>query len=229
VSCVLCVLPLTIDTSALSKPSRYIVRALQAVMAALLNYLSGVLLFSFHCFSFVASLPAAMMRRLIRSLAVRQRTAHIAAGSFHPASLSSQLPSSASASRMPPIPPEAVQYAQLPAQGKCFTASTIPKGLLKQHSTKQGTWGVIRVSKGQLEYQIHREASDEGQSEGKHTFVLDASRLGIIEPTIMHQVRPLTEDVEFTVEFHKVPVALENKELPAAITAPQDDTERNSK
>jgi tellurite resistance-related uncharacterized protein len=130
---------------------------------------------------------------------------------------------------MPQIPPEAVQYAQLPAQGKCFTASTIPKGLLKQHSTKQGTWGVIRVSQGQLEYQIHREASDEGQSEGKQTFVLDASRLGIIEPTIMHQVRPLTEDVEFTVEFHKVPVALENKELPAAITAPQDDTERNSK
>jgi tellurite resistance-related uncharacterized protein len=202
-------------------------------MTALLNYLSGVLLFSYHCFSFVAGLPAAMMRHLFRSLAVSQRTAavHIAAGPFHPTSRAAvHLPSSASAGHfMPQIPPEAVQYAQLPAPGKSFTASTIPKGLLKQHSTKQGTWGVIRVSQGQLEYQIHRDASDKGLSEAIHTFVLDSSQLGIIEPTVLHQVRPLTDNVEFTVEFHKVPVAVE-KELPHAIIAPRDDdTERNSK
>jgi tellurite resistance-related uncharacterized protein len=203
-------------------------------MAALLNYLSGVLLFSCHCFSFVAGLPPAMMRHLLRSLAVSQRAVHIAAGSFHPASRAAHLASSVSASYisasyMPQIPPEAVQYAQLPAQGKSFTASTIPKGLLKQHSTKKGTWGVIRVSQGQLEYQIHGDASDKGPFEAIHTFVLDASQLGIIEPTVLHQVRPLTDNVEFTVEFHKVAIAVGNKELPDAITAPQEDAEHNSK
>lgn len=49
---------------------------------------------------------------------------------------------------MAELPEAVVQYSQVPKAPKTFTATTIPKGLLKQHSTKRGTWGVIRVSKG---------------------------------------------------------------------------------
>jgi len=52
------------------------------------------------------------------------------------------------AAGMASLPEDVVKYSQVPKAPKTFTASTIPKGLLKQHTTKKGTWGVIRVSKG---------------------------------------------------------------------------------
>ena len=50
---------------------------------------------------------------------------------------------------------------------------------------------------GKLEYQINEPTVE--------TFVIDSSNVGIIEPTVRHQVRPLTPDVEFVVEFHRLP------------------------
>ena len=99
---------------------------------------------------------------------------------------------------MPELPSAVVQYSQVPtAKGKRFTATTIPKGLLKQHSTKNGTWGVIQVFQGRLEYQINEPAV--------RKFELDENHPGCIEPTVLHQVKPLTDDVEFVVEFYRLP------------------------
>ncbi|KAL7537254.1 hypothetical protein ACHAWF_005704 [Thalassiosira exigua] len=98
---------------------------------------------------------------------------------------------------MPMLPADVVQYTQVPKSGAVFAATTIPSGLTKRHTTKEGTWGVIRVSRGLLEYTILEP------SESVH--VLDARNLGVIEPTMLHQVKALSDDVEFVVEFWRVP------------------------
>lgn len=111
-----------------------------------------------------------------------------------------------SISSMPTLPEGVVQYSQVPKVGTMFTATTIPKGLLKEHSTKAGTWGVIRVKTGQLEYQINESPTTIQQPQPQQqTFILTSEIPGIIPPTIRHQVRPLTEDLEFCVDFHRFP------------------------
>lgn len=73
-----------------------------------------------------------------------------------------------------------------------FTQDSVPSGLLKDHSTKDGVWGLIQVQKGQLEYTI----------ENKEVHILTPDNSGIVEPTVTHHVRPLGE-VLFSVEFYK--------------------------
>ena len=105
----------------------------------------------------------------------------------------------AGASKMKSLPSGVVKYSQVPKDGtgKVFTKDTIPKGLLKEHNTKKGTWGVINVSKGQLQYQINEPQIS--------VHILDSNTRGIIEPQIKHQVTPLTDDVQFIVEFYRYP------------------------
>mmetsp|Transcript_39453 Transcript_39453/g.95451 ORF Transcript_39453/g.95451 Transcript_39453/m.95451 type:complete len:158 (+) Transcript_39453:138-611(+) len=106
------------------------------------------------------------------------------------------MPSSSSVLQMamPELPPEVGKYSQVPSADPYFTNDFIPKGLLKNHSTKDGTWGVIRVNKGELQYNI-----------GEESFVLTTSKTGIIEPNIKHSVKSLSEDLEFVVEFYRLP------------------------
>jgi tellurite resistance-related uncharacterized protein len=106
---------------------------------------------------------------------------------------------------MPQLPHNVVKYSQVPNNNhekveKVFTADTIPKGLLKQHSTKDGTWGVIRVLKGELEYVL--EQSEETLEVKFH---LTSDFRGVIEPKSLHHVSPLSPDVEFVVEFYRFP------------------------
>lgn len=96
---------------------------------------------------------------------------------------------------MPILPSNVVKYTQVPKTK--FTATTIPSGLLKSHTTKKGTWGVIRVFQGQLEYTIHEPE--------KSIHVIDKDHAGVIEPTMLHQVRAMSDDLEFVVEFWRVP------------------------
>ena len=98
--------------------------------------------------------------------------------------------------KMPKLPSGVVKYSQVPKAG-LFVKDTIPKGLLRQHNTKAGTWGVIRVEKGSLQYQINEPHT--------MTFKLEAPAQAIIEPTVFHEVKPLTDDVEFAVEFYRLP------------------------
>ena len=97
---------------------------------------------------------------------------------------------------MKALPSNVIKYSQVPKEG-FFVKGKIPRGLLKEHTTKRGTWGVIRVSEGQLEYQINEPSVEK--------YVLKEGTPGVIEPQIRHQVAPLTDDVKFVVEFHRVP------------------------
>ena len=75
-----------------------------------------------------------------------------------------------------------------------FDETSIPKGLLKSHQTKEGVWGKIIVLEGQLKYTIN--ASEE------EIVILDEQVFGVIEPTIFHEVEPLGT-VRFYVEFYR--------------------------
>lgn len=93
---------------------------------------------------------------------------------------------------MTPLPADVVAYKRTPE----FTASTVPAGLLRSHSTKAGTWGVIVVLEGALLYRILEPAVEEVR--------LDASVPGIVEPTVPHEVVP-EPGVRFFVEFYRKP------------------------
>ena len=84
--------------------------------------------------------------------------------------------------------PEGLQaYRSTPV----FTETTVPAGLLKDHETKAGVWGVIHVVSGQLRYRI--------PSLGEDT-VLSPEQDGIVIPQTPHSVAPLGA-VEFYVAF----------------------------
>lgn len=95
---------------------------------------------------------------------------------------------------MSELPPEMERYSQVPSNTSYFTNDFIPAGLLKDHSTRDGTWGVIRINKGELQYNV-----------GEESFVLTTSNPGIIEPNIEHSVKSLSEELEFVVEFYRLP------------------------
>ena len=96
---------------------------------------------------------------------------------------------------MKTLPDDVVNYSQVPAGNQTFTATSIPQGLRKNHSTKAGTWGVIRVLQGNLGYQIEDEPE----------ITLDPMTPGVIEPQVLHHVAPRSDDVEFVVEFYRYP------------------------
>lgn len=92
---------------------------------------------------------------------------------------------------MKQIPPQAQAYKRTPE----FTQDTVPQGLLNEHQTKEGVWGKIVVLEGQLQYTIN-----EPQTE---VIMLDEHRFGVVEPTILHQVKPMG-NVRFYVEFYRL-------------------------
>jgi len=105
----------------------------------------------------------------------------------------------AAAGGMKELPSDVVQYSQVPkTPGSCFTADKIPRGLLQDHTTKAGTWGVIRVTTGTLEYTIQEP------TQSVHEITAE-SKPGIIEPQVKHHVKALTDDLQFVVEFYRAP------------------------
>jgi len=75
-----------------------------------------------------------------------------------------------------------------------FDQASIPAGLLRDHSTKAGVWGVIHVLAGRLHYIVEPPLA------GEH--VLEPATPGIVVPEVLHRVAPLG-DVQFFVEFHR--------------------------
>jgi tellurite resistance-related uncharacterized protein len=82
-----------------------------------------------------------------------------------------------------------------------FTETTVPAGLLRSHSTKAGTWGLIHVLDGRLAYRI----TDPRRPASESVLTADGEP-GVVEPTILHEVEPLGA-VRFYVEFLKTPDA----------------------
>ena len=91
---------------------------------------------------------------------------------------------------MKSLPDNVSAYKRTPE----FTQDTVPAGLLSAHRTREGAWGLIVVLEGQLEYRI---------LEPEHEIVqLNESLPGVVEPTILHEVKPRGE-VRFYVEFYR--------------------------
>jgi tellurite resistance-related uncharacterized protein len=89
---------------------------------------------------------------------------------------------------MKQIPENVTAYKQTPE----FDEISVPKGLLNAHQTKEGVWGKIVILEGVLQYTI---------SEPEEVILLDVNRFGVVEPTALHQVKPLGK-VRFYVEFY---------------------------
>lgn len=87
------------------------------------------------------------------------------------------------------LPAEVSAYRRTPV----FDAATIPAGLLRDHATKAGVWGVIRVLSGRLSY-----VSGDPPS----AVELGPGRPGLVRPEARHSVAPLG-DVRFFVEFYR--------------------------
>jgi tellurite resistance-related uncharacterized protein len=92
---------------------------------------------------------------------------------------------------MKTLPPKAVPYRRTSE----FTDSSVPSGLLRGHTTKEGAWAKIVVLEGILTYRILEPAFEE--------VLLSPTRCGVIEPTIEHEVVP-HRGVRFYVEFYRV-------------------------
>ena len=91
------------------------------------------------------------------------------------------------------LPGGLVSYRRTPE----FTEETVPAGLKRAHSTKEGVWGLIHVLGGKLRYRI----LDERRAPAE-LLLVPGSPPGIVEPTVLHEVEPLGS-VRFHVEFFR--------------------------
>lgn len=89
------------------------------------------------------------------------------------------------------LPTDATAYRRTPD----FTETTIPAGLLADHTTKAGVWGRIVVREGALRYVI----PSLGRAEE-----LRPDAVGIVIPEVPHHVAPIGS-VRFHVEFLRSP------------------------
>ena len=92
--------------------------------------------------------------------------------------------------RAPPLEP----YKRTPV----FDESSLPAGLRREHRTKPGVWGVIRVLEGRLRYQVLAPASE---------VILDPVHAGLVLPDQPHLVEPLGL-MRMQVEFYNQPPEL---------------------
>ncbi|HIP06672.1 MAG TPA: DUF3565 domain-containing protein [Mariprofundaceae bacterium] len=85
------------------------------------------------------------------------------------------------------FPEGLVEYKRTPE----FTQDTIPKGLLKHHTTKMGTWGRIHVLEGKLLY----------SPEGQESITVLPTKTASIPPEMLHSVAA-DDAVRFYVAFY---------------------------
>ena len=76
-----------------------------------------------------------------------------------------------------------------------FTETSIPEALLRDHSTKAGTWGLIQVISGELV--LHLAGSETPER-------LTPGRPGVLEPQATHRV-DADGPARFFVEFYREP------------------------
>ena len=91
---------------------------------------------------------------------------------------------------MKQLPNNVTPYKRTPE----FDELSVPNGLLHEHQTKESVWGKIVVLEGQLQYTINEP--------DKEVVILDVNTIGVVEPEIRHEVKPLGK-VRFYVEFHR--------------------------
>ncbi len=76
-----------------------------------------------------------------------------------------------------------------------FDQDTLPAALRAEHSTKAGTWGVIRVIEGRLRLRY---------ADSPDARILDAGDSAVCRPRQVHSVEPVGE-VRMRIDFHDRP------------------------
>lgn len=89
------------------------------------------------------------------------------------------------------LPDDVSPYKRTPT----FTEESVPAGLLNEHNTKAGTWGLLTIEQGSLLYVITEPGFEE-----EH--ILEAGDIGVIEPMHKHRVEPLG-NASFHVVFYR--------------------------
>ena len=89
------------------------------------------------------------------------------------------------------LPPDVVAYKRTPT----FTEQTVPKGLLADHQTKAGTWGLINVESGSLIYAITEPGAERSEQ-------VTQGQQAVVVPQQKHHVT-CAEPVTFFVEFYR--------------------------
>jgi tellurite resistance-related uncharacterized protein len=72
-----------------------------------------------------------------------------------------------------------------------FDEVTLPAGLRREHRTKAGAWGIIRVVEGELKLSF-----PDGRQE-----LLTPDHPGLVRPQEVHRVEPMGK-MRMLVEFH---------------------------
>lgn len=88
------------------------------------------------------------------------------------------------------LPPGLVRYGESPV----FTPENLPEKLKKAHTTKAGTWGLLRVHTGIVHYRV--DVPPYAQA------VVSAGKTVVIEPEIPHHVE-FALPGSFQVEFYR--------------------------
>jgi tellurite resistance-related uncharacterized protein len=91
---------------------------------------------------------------------------------------------------MKTIPKALALYKTTPV----YDQTSVPKGLLRAHNTKEGSWGKIIIEEGSLLYRILEPEFEE--------ITLTPETVGVAEPVFKHEVE-LVGKVRFYVEFYK--------------------------
>lgn len=91
-------------------------------------------------------------------------------------------------------PPRPEPYKQTPV----FDEGTLPAGLRREHRTKPGVWGVIRVLEGRLRYEVLDPASE---------VILEPGHAALVLPDQPHLVEPLGP-MRMQLEFYHQPPEL---------------------
>lgn len=115
-------------------------------------------------------------------------TVHAAAHMTDLVERADRLPASAISSAPPQSRSALSPYKRTPI----FDETNVPADLRREHRTKPGVWGVIRVLEGQLRYRILEPPSET---------VLDPARPGLASPNQPHCVEPIGA-VRMQIEFY---------------------------
>lgn len=73
-----------------------------------------------------------------------------------------------------------------------FDAKTLPAALRREHRTKAGTWGIVRVLEGEVKLTFVEPLSEE---------ILSPGSPGLLRPEQLHFVEPMGR-MRMRVEFH---------------------------
>jgi len=88
------------------------------------------------------------------------------------------------------LPPGLVRYGESPV----FTPENLPEKLKKAHTTKAGTWGLLRVHTGIVQFFVDAEPYAQA--------IVTAGKTVVIEPEVPHHVEFALAG-SFQIEFHR--------------------------